>query len=262
MKRARWLVGVLLVLVMLGSVVSPALALSTGGGMATCPSCLKVTTGKSKVAVIEVTGIEKNEILAKALKNEDVKRLAEVLVKNGHRQELAQAEVVRVVSKFGEATVVKIPFKGKNGLQSEVVTVISSEGVENYAWEAYISKNGVAVKVYYVNANGKLVTVKSSSDFGGCLYECVGGRQGIASCIGSCAGCIAAAETGNIWAIIASCVPCAVCLDTTACCVGKCASEESWGSGFCSAMYIQCILGGPVGPVACAIYDGCDGNCL
>jgi hypothetical protein len=213
--------------------------------------------------VVEINSIEKNEILAKALKNKNVKRLIEVMAKNGYRQELAQAKVVRVVSEFGVATVVKIPFKGKNGLQSEVVTIMSPERIENYAWETYISKNGIAVKVYYVDANGNLVTVKSLSDFGGCLYECVGGRQGIAACIGSCAGCIAAAKTGNIWAIIASCIPCAACLDTAACCVGKCASEESWGSSFCSAMYIQCILGiYPSSLVACAIYDGCDGNCL
>jgi len=70
-KIWKRILSVLLVMTMLGSVVSPALAASTEQKVPACPSCSKVTTGKSKVTVVEINGIEKNEILAKALKNED-----------------------------------------------------------------------------------------------------------------------------------------------------------------------------------------------
>jgi len=52
------LVGVLLVLVMLGSVVSSALAVSTEQKSPMCLSCSKVTTGKPKVMVVEINSIE------------------------------------------------------------------------------------------------------------------------------------------------------------------------------------------------------------
>ena len=81
MKRVRLLIGALLILVTLGSIVSPALAVSIEQKSSVCLSCSKVTTGKSKVTVVEINGIEKNEILAKALKNKDVKKLVSILAR-------------------------------------------------------------------------------------------------------------------------------------------------------------------------------------
>ncbi len=75
MKRVRLLVGVLLVLVMLGSVVSPALAVNVEQKTPACPSCSEAVTGKSKIVVIEAKGLERNTILAKALKSEDMRKI-------------------------------------------------------------------------------------------------------------------------------------------------------------------------------------------
>ena len=83
-------------LVMFGGLISPALAVDAKQNA--CPSPSEVITGKSKVTVVEINGIEKNEILAKALENKDIKKLIKVMEKNGLRQELAQAKVVRVLS--------------------------------------------------------------------------------------------------------------------------------------------------------------------
>ncbi len=56
----RKLIGALLVLVMVGSVVSPAMATSIE--QKACPSCSEAITGKSKIAVIDVIDIENLEV--------------------------------------------------------------------------------------------------------------------------------------------------------------------------------------------------------
>jgi hypothetical protein len=246
----RKMLGLVLVLVMLGSVISPAMAAGVSkevnsGNTQTCP-CIR----SENVAIVEVKGLEKSMALARTLKLEETKKLIDYA---GH-VDFVHSEVKKVYSAFGSATVVSI-----KGSDAEIVTVFAPDGsIETYLWRLN-SKTG-EIEVFEVKG-GEIITL-SSSGFGECLYECVGGRTGVTSCIGSCAGCFAAIETGNVWAIIAACLPCAGCLGQGACCIGKYASEEPWGAGFCAAMFSTCMFGPPPSAaVACAIYEGCDGDC-
>ena len=64
------------------SVVSPAVAATTANETNSC-QCSACSLAKSaKVSVVEVKGLEKNEAIAKALKNEDIRKLMDVLTKN------------------------------------------------------------------------------------------------------------------------------------------------------------------------------------
>ena len=239
------LASVFLVLVVLSSVVSPALAASIE--QKACPSCSKA--GNSKIAVVDVIGIEKNEIIAKALKNKDVRKLANML----GREDITNIRVKRVYTSFGSATIVAIPIKTKNGRIAEVAIILTKEGTKIYAVELLRNGNKITGKLYYIDSEGNVRYKLLSDDFWSCLYNCVGGLAGIGSCAATCARC-AGSEGGDIW----DCILCAICLGNAGCCVGKCAMNEPWGPGFCYAMYIDCILGYPV---ACIIYEGCKGHC-
>jgi hypothetical protein len=255
-KRVRLLIGALLILVTLGSIVSPALAVSIEQKSSVCLSCSKVTTGKSKVTVVEINGIEKNEILAKALKNKDVKKLVSILARRGYYKEnLMNIHIKRVYASFGSATIVTIPLKTyeKNKV-AEIAIIMTKKGTKTYAIELLRNNKNITGKLYYIDSKGtvKYVTLDSQS-FWNCLYRCVGGAAGIAGCARVCVRC---AGTGgeDIW----DCLLCAICLGNAGCCIGKCAMNEPWGPGFCATMYIDCILGYSG---ACIIYAGCEGHC-
>ena len=65
--KVRSVIGVLLVLVMLGSVVSPALAVNVEQKQVNFPI---TTTKMPKITVVPIIGVEKNEVLAKAFKRQ------------------------------------------------------------------------------------------------------------------------------------------------------------------------------------------------
>ena len=132
---------------MLSSVISPVMATNKANEVGTCPACS--TKPNTEVAVIEVKGMEKNEAIAKALKNEDVKKLMNEFVKHGHKPELVKATVNKIIGKYGEATYVYIPFKAK-GCEAGLGYLITEEGSKALATE--LSKE--AIRMYYVNAEG------------------------------------------------------------------------------------------------------------
>lgn|GEM_PF-2363535 len=162
--------ALLLVLVMLSSAISPAMAANEG-----CPACGKNPANpNAKVAVIEVKGLEKNKALAKALKNEDVKKLMDELVKKEHKPELAKAVVSKIIGKYGEATYVFIPFKAK-GCEAGIGYLISEKGSRAFAAE--VSKEGeiTTAKLYYVNADGNVVftILSGDTDYWTCWAQCM-----------------------------------------------------------------------------------------
>ena len=256
MGLVRRLVNVLLILVMLGGVMSPVLAANTEQNLA-CPSCSKVATGKSKVTVVEINGIEKNEILAKALKNEDVKKLVNVLIRNGYKQNLAKVQVIKIFTNNGVATLVTIPFevteKRGNNTVAGILRIDSKIGSSTYAIEIYKVKNKISGKLYFIDANGDVQFRTLSGGFWSCLQENIPWWD-LLICGSTCGAC---ATEGNIWA----CLACAGCLGRYACYVGLCSLEEPWGPAFCASMYYQCYIQTPPNLVACAVYAGCDGNC-
>jgi biopolymer transport protein ExbD len=175
MKQIKLIIGVLLVLVMLGSVVSPVLAASTEQKVPTCSSCSKATVNKQKITVIEVTGIEKNEILAKALKNEDVKKLVNILKKKGYKLEMLNIRVIKVISNKGTATVVSFPLAGKLG-KASMIYAITPEGTSVGAMEIVKKDKVKQVTLYYVDVDGRIksYTVQGSSECWNCIWTCTG----------------------------------------------------------------------------------------
>lgn len=225
----RKLVGVLLVLVMLSSVVSPALAASIE--QKACPSCSKVITGKSKIAVVEVNGIEKNEILAKALKNKDVRKLVNVLAKKGYKLELLNTKVIRVISDRGSATVVSIPLTGKFA-KASVVYAITPGGVLIRAVEMIEKGEIKQITLYYVDGSGKVksYTVEGSSECWNCIWKCT-------------ADCIIEQCAPNTPGICSLCYPFLECClpapgPENPCCVGALICYGSIATGcFCWCTY-------------------------
>lgn len=133
---------------MLSSVVSPVMACgcSTSKGMK-----------KPKVAVIELKGLEKNEAIAKALKNEEVRKLTKQLRSDGFSQE--GIKVYKLSLKDGsQVLVVEISFKSANGQKSIIY--------------AYNPRTGDAVTI-----------LASGWD---CIY-CLGLIAGCAACAEACA---------------------------------------------------------------------------
>jgi len=249
MRWVRSLISVLLILVMLGSVISPALAVDAE--QKACPSCSKVITGKSKVTVIELNGIEKDEILAKALKNEDVKKLIRVLVKKGYEQKIAKARVIKIYTRYGTALLVIIPFDTKNSNKMAGVVLATSDGyTEAYAIELQKKRDTIHKEIYYFDPKGNLQVITSTEGFLSCLWACIG--WDIPACALTCAACQPETVAG-----ILACLACAACVGKGACCVGKCGKQE-WGDPFCAAIDIQCQLGNWV---ACVVYLGCEGYC-
>jgi len=156
---SRKLICVLLVLVMLVSVVSPALATSTEQNL-TCPSCSKLTTGNSKVAVVEINGIEKNEILAKALKNKDVKKIANMLTRKGYMLDLLKVRVYEILLSDGNKVMYTlIPVKTYNSnIKSGIAVIKSEKGVKIFGWIAEIINDKTTKLILYKIEDNKLVT--------------------------------------------------------------------------------------------------------
>ena len=239
------LASVFLVLVVLSSVVSPALAASIE--QKACPSYSKVITEKSKIAVVDVIGIEKNEILAKTLKNKDVRKLTCVLEKKGYKPKLAKTRVIKIYTKYGTATLVIVPFDtGSRANIAGIIYLISSDRVKAYAIELKEMKNAIHKKIYYFDSKGNLQVTESTQGFLSCLWACIGWE--IPACALVCGACPES---------LLSCLACAACVGKGACCVGKCGKQE-WGEPFCAAIDVLCQLGYSW---ACAVKLGCEGYC-
>lgn len=180
MKSLRRVLALLLVLVMLGSVVSPALAVNVEQKTPACPSCSKLTTGNSKVAVVEINGIERNEILAKVLKNKDVKKIVNILTTKGYVLDLLKVRVYEILLSNGNKIMyILIPVKTYNSnIKSGLAVIKSEKDVKIFGWVAEIINDKTKLILYKIE-NNKLVTysmltkskqIITLSDT--CLHEC------------------------------------------------------------------------------------------
>ncbi len=233
MKVIGSVVSLLLVLVMLGSVVSPALATNVGQKVPACPSRSKLTVKKPKVVVVEINGIEKNEILAKALKDKDSRILENFMKNRGYRSELLKSKVRKIITKNAIVTVAVIPFSSnsRNSIAGLVVYTFNRKVIGSLAVVLHKNKDGnVSRTIYYINSDDKLVSVKSTSNFLKCLWACAGWES--IACVITCGGCSASIPWG-----ILSCIGCGLCIGHEICCVGKCGKEE-WGESHSVPLYI------------------------
>ena len=262
MKGIKSVISILLVLVMLGSMVNPVFAVNVEQKTPACPSCSKLTTGNSKVTVIEINGIERNEILAKALKNKNSEMLMNLMRRKGYKPELLKSKVRKIIIKNAMVTIAVIPFSSRyrDSMAGLVVYMLDRAVVGSLVVELHKDKDGnVSRTIYYINSDGKLVSIESTSDFLRCLWACAGWEHPIV-CIITCGACSASIPWG-----ILSCIGCGLCIGHEICCVGKCGKKE-WGEPFCAAIYTVCVTGSIGGipassAVACAIYSGCEGYC-
>jgi hypothetical protein len=214
----RGTLALLLVFVMLSSV---ATVMAANANEKTCKSC-SLKDKNAKVVVIEVKGLKKNEALAKALKNEDVKKLMDELTKKGHKPKLAKAIVNKIIGKYGEAVYVSIPFKaGKGYKEAGLVYVVTESGSKAFAVETYEKDRIKHSTVYYVDLNGNIAVLQVSTR--SCLEECT--VDCVLCCVcdnpncGICGGaantfcainCIGCAVEKNPW-MCAGCAVCSVC---------------------------------------------------
>ena len=185
----------LLVLVMLSGVVSPVMAANT------CSACGKNSANpNAKVAVIEVKGLEKNKALAKALNDEDVKKLMNELVKKGHKPELAKAVVSKIIGEYGEATYVFISFKASKGYKKVgLAYVIAENGCRALAVETYEKNGRNYANAYYIDANGNIVVLSGDEDYWTCVGLCIAqfcaeNWEYCEICWGFCSICIVAPD--------------------------------------------------------------------
>ena len=151
MKRVRLVVGILLVLVMLGSVVSPALAMNVEQKQVNFPIA---TTKMPKITVIPITGVKKNEVLAKALSVKKLKGMMGLLVKKGYKLDLLNAKVGKIIVNNRVADVAVIPMKSKQG-EARLIYVSVNGSVKVSAIEALEKVNPKQIIIYRI-VDGKI----------------------------------------------------------------------------------------------------------
>jgi|Deesub1362B_J571_1020462.scaffolds.fasta_scaffold09243_4 hypothetical protein len=197
----RKVVAVLLALVMLGSVVSPAVAASNK--QTECRSCNSCSNLENKnVAVFELKGLEKNRLIEKAMKNEKVQKLMDELDGKGFNRKDTRAY--------------EIPVKAKDGSTSHVLVVEmtfkSEKGDERSLIYAYNPNTGESIVILGLWSCAVCAAVIIGGGIG-CTGVCVVG--GALTFGAACVACIVSA------AVVALC-PCYDCCCATtgndACC--------------------------------------------
>ncbi len=234
MKRVRLLVGVLLVLLMLGSVVSPTLAVNVEQKTPACPSCSEAVTGKSKIVVIEAKGIERNTILAKALKSEDMRKIMDELTKKGYTLNLSSAKIGKIITQNRIAEVAVIPMKSKQG-EVRLIYVSVNGTVKVRAVEAIEKSDPKQIIVYRIE-NGKIESYALQIKGEGCTETC---------------GLICGMSSATICLIL-----CAVVADNPACDIG-CSIVMG---GICGAVCDQWCTGN-INPCDAGCGAFCSGMC-
>lgn len=144
-------VGVLLALVILGNLVMPAMAAEVGATndvKPACPAC------SQNVVAIEVKGLEKSFILAKALNDKNLKRVSDMLTKKGYKLRTSDAKVSKFVYDGRTAEVAVIPMKSKQG-EARLIYVSVNGIVRVRAIEAIEKSDPKKITVYRV-VNGKV----------------------------------------------------------------------------------------------------------
>ncbi len=151
MKGIKSVIGILLVLVMLGSVVSPVFAVNVEQKQANFPI---TTTKMPKITVVPITGVGKNEVLAKALSVKKLKSIMDMLVKKGYKLDLLNAKVGKIIVNNRVADVAVIPMKSKQG-EARLIYVSVNGSVKVSAVEALEKVNPKQIIIYRI-VNGKI----------------------------------------------------------------------------------------------------------
>lgn len=174
----RKIVSVLLVAVVLSSIVSPALAVSTTDiNKPNTSSCATCSLERNvNVSIVEVKGLEKNKLIAKALKNEDVKKLLNMLTKKGYKLKLSDAKVIKAMSDRGFATTILVPLTTTNKklAKASVIYAITPGGISVGAIEM-LDKNKIKqITLYYVDVNGEIgkYTIQGTTECWNCIWTC------------------------------------------------------------------------------------------
>ena len=121
--------------------------------------------------MVEISGIEKNEILARVLKNKDIKKLRAMLAIKGYKIELTKAKAIEIIDRMGIAKTVVIPAKSDIG-RLMLVYVTTEEFTKVGAVE--ILDYNKSIKIYYIeNGRVKSYTTKSwNGDCWACIRDC------------------------------------------------------------------------------------------
>jgi len=161
-----------LVMAMLGSVVMPAMAVSKELEEEYC----KCSNLQEDMAGIDVRGLEKSELVAKTLKDNDVQRLIELLSSKGYATDLKSARVGKIFSQNGVYKGVIIPMLSKNG-KAELIYILANGVTRIGAVEVLSSGVNKTLTLYYIdeNDNIKTVTVKGSQNCWNCIWQCTRG---------------------------------------------------------------------------------------
>lgn len=113
MKEVRKVVALLLVLVMVSSVVSPVMAANPEKSACGCNA-----KPNKNVDTTELKGSEKDKVIEKALKNDEVRKLAKQLREEGYTQESVKAYKALIKAEDGstsEVLVVGMMFQSDEG---------------------------------------------------------------------------------------------------------------------------------------------------
>ncbi len=165
-------VGVLLALVILGNLVMPAMAAEVGATndvKPACPAC------SQNVVAIEVKGLEKSFILAKALENEDLKKVLKILAKKGYNLDLIKAKAGELIGSTEIRKGVVIPMESESG-EAMLIYILANGRAKVGAVEILKAGELKKMVLYYIDADGavKTLTVKGSSRCWNCIWQCTG----------------------------------------------------------------------------------------
>lgn len=176
-KGVRKVVALLLVLAMLGTIVSPAVA-AEQDQKDTCSTCRGGTcpSGNSDVTIIDVEGPAKNKKIAKALKDSDVKKIIAKLKENGHKVNLGKAVVKEVISDNSKVSQVIIPLKAADGYEKAVLEYAVTENGQDraFAMETYKKNGENYASAYYVDVDGNVVVQSGDEEYWICVGICLG----------------------------------------------------------------------------------------
>lgn len=160
MKGIKSVIGVLLVLVMLGSVVSPVFAVNVEQKTSTCPSCSSgVVTIPKDLQIAELKGSSAYLKALQVFNSKNALKLREYL-KNMNFRPLYDKAIVQIVKYKGISTeIVKIPLEGKNvGMlvyvrnrfgEATAIGVISGNGMD-----VFINSNNGKIEKKHIEIQG------------------------------------------------------------------------------------------------------------
>jgi len=151
--------AILIATIMMMAIIAPAMATNSDANSvyksSTCPVC---PNKDANVSAIELQGIEKNEAIAKALKDEEFIKLKSVLAESGHAPQLGSATVAKIISEYSSATYVYLPFKAKDDPGfGGLGYIITEDGCRALATDFYEVNGETFVKIYYIDSNGEVV---------------------------------------------------------------------------------------------------------